>query len=478
MNIKLKVLSPLHIGCGEKYSTLDFFIDNRKMYCIEPDVFISHIGPEKTKRFVEWIEKCTQSFDCLENDIFQLKRFKDSISTEKTRALKRDLSKLKQKFTLSEFIATNNIGINIIINKSKYFVSVKKGIYNDSEINPFIKQMHRPYVPGTEIKGAVRTAILYGALMNNRSLIDDLKKRLEIFGKEHSSDIEKVRNNKRPDLKTKNRLVKAMEKTESALQENVFYYRPQNSRKSDPKFDVMKFLQISDSNTLDPDKVLAVSYVEPFNITNKFKPVYEFIDPDQTPEITISTFALEPETSLLKKLEKMHFSEDQKRIVSGLDSIFKACHLFSNDLLEEEIAFFQNHGKPLIAEKLKQIKTLNTEDAPVLRIGKDEGYNSLTVGLAVKKLAPELYENVLIHATKNKSYDSEHGGPLPKSRKIVHWNDEETTAGWVQLIKATEWRPDSTHVPPNQKTDDHQSPKTPVDFSQLQDRFKPARKNK
>ena len=109
----------------------------------------------------------------------------------------------------------------------------------------------------------------------------------------------------------------------------------------------------------------------------------------------------------------------------------------------------------------------------MLRIGKDEGYTNLTVKLTLKKLMPELYENVLIHTTKNKSYDSsitKDGFYFPKSRKIVHWEGQELTAGWVQLIPSLSDQP--TVKPSQEKTASTQSKSdSSVDFSSLADKY-------
>ena len=132
----------------------------------------------------------------------------------------------------------------------------------------------------------------------------------------------------------------------------------------------------------------------------------------------------------MQKLDKMAFTDRQKQIVSGMDVILDYCFRFSSDLLQEEIQYFNDYHKDNIAAHLEEIKSQNSKESPVIRIGKDEGFNSLTVGMAIKKMAPDLYKNVLIHATKGKSYES----GFPKSRKIIQWNGKELTAGWVQLL--------------------------------------------
>ncbi|MFH1581742.1 MAG: type III-A CRISPR-associated RAMP protein Csm5 [Pseudomonadota bacterium] len=471
MRYKLKVLSPLHIGCGDKYSGLNFIIHDRKMFCIDPDIFISEIGEHKVGRFVEWIESCTDAIDRIENQKRILKRKKDPAAKNEIRKLNDLLRHQIQNFTLKKFIKENKMNLGQITGQALYFTIVQKGVYNDTEINPFIKQMNHPYIPGTEIKGAIRTAVLYCSLLENKELFLWLKHKFEKFQKDKSREILDVANNKRPNSRIKKALAKDMAKIESEFQEKVLCSKPK-----DAKYDVMKYVQIGDSELLDAGKNLAISYVKPFNIFSKFSVFYEYIKPET--EISLSMLKLESAKSLKIKLDKMGFNDRQKNIVSGIDKIFNHCYRFSKDLIKEEISFFKAKGKQQIVDQLNGIALLNKHEAPVLRIGKDEGYNSLTVGLAVRNLDKNLYENVLIHATKNKSYDSGHGGPMPKSRKIVYWNGKEMTSGWVQLMpeKDSASQPTSEKQPVNHPRQG-QKPATPADLSMLGNKFKVVRKN-
>lgn len=201
--------------------------------------------------------------------------------------------------------------------------------------------------------------------------------------------------------------------------------------KNDAKYDLLKYLFISDSALVAPDHLLCVSYATLFNPPRSpiFRTYHEYCKPETVfkfEDISVENTAI--------KMNKLGFTTKQKNVVSNLETIFACCHDFSHDLLEEEITFYKTHGKNHIADHLSNIAMVNTADSPVLRIGKDQGFLSLTMGLLFKKKEPALYENVLIHATKSKSYDSNHGGLLPKTRKIVHYDGDELTSGWVKIM--------------------------------------------
>ncbi len=458
MNYKLKVLSPLHIGCGEEYNGLSYLMDPRKkppqISILNEDLIFGMFKDGQIKSFVTWLEN---------------ERFPNLF------------------YFFKNVLKDNNFSLqNQLRQKAIYTIPSYAGQEKLKNINSFIKQMQHPYIPGTEIKGAIRTAVLYCSLRDQRKLNEWLVNSIKDFGSKFNIEIDLVKNKKNLGEKNPNnereslgnikkKLEDEMSKITKELQERTL-----NTNAKDAKFDIMKYVQVGDSELLDAGKYLTVSYVKPFNISKEPSIFYEYIKPDT--EISLSTLTLESTKSLKGKLDHMGFDDNQKNIVSGMDQILKYCYRFSNDLLDEEISFFNNQdnikfkspeGKQRILNHLNEIKSLNKSESPVLRIGKDEGYNSLTVGLAVKKLDNDLYENVLIHATKNKSYDSEHGGPLPKSRKIVYWNGVETTAGWVKLIPEIDSASQqaSEKNPADQKVQAHQ-PAPPADLSMLASKFK------
>lgn len=438
MEYKIKTLSPVHIGCGEQLTGLNFILDGKKMYVLEPESIISLLGPEKGLKFAQWLEINSNEIAKLDAEHWEEKK-KDPRS-EKTKTAKRDLKNKKQSLNLRVFVDERKlVSLEQLKGKAVYLIAAQDGVYKDSEISPFVKQARMPYIPGTEIKGAIRTAILYCSLQTDKSLQSWLSEKLKGFQAQHAQSLALVANeknlgkpnpnNQRQKLsKLKEFLEKEMSRISDQFEENVLTCKP------DAKYDVMKFLQVGDSPLLRVED-LVVGKAEPFNMSNKFPIICEYLRPETL--IPLTSFKLETNNSRTKKLDRMGFTESHKKLMSGLNVIMSCCHYFYANLLQEEILYFKKHGKTSIVEHLQQIAKLNSPESPVLRIGKDEGYNSLTVGLAVKKLMPELYENVLIHATKNKSYDSQHGGPFPKSRKIVHWNGTEMTAGWVQLMPKT-----------------------------------------
>jgi len=445
MKCKLRILSPVHIGCGESYNSATFLLDKRKkpvlVSILDEHALFSVFNEMHLRKYICWIEK--ERFPNLFN--FLRKELND-----RNFFLQNQLQK-KALYTIQSFTGEEKL----------------------QDINVFIKQTSNPYIPGTEIKGAVRTAIIYCTFIEDQwirkwfaSAVDkmllettDNKKKKETY----LDYVNLVRNKTDPENWRKKELVKRMRKITSTLEDKIL-----NSKPNDAKYDLMKFLQISDSDLMDPDS-LAISYSKLFNPSKK--PVfYEYLIRNK--EVKINCFQTNANFIKKQQLDRMGFSERQKTLLSSLTKIFDCCYRFTDDLIQEEIEYFEEHHKMEIVKQLQHIASLNTPESPVLRIGKDEGYNSVTIGLALKKTLPELYDKVLIHATKGKSYDAEHGGPFPKSRKIVHWNGEELTAGWVQLIPVEDHNEQKTENIHDKSTSQKANIFIEPDLSELKIKYK------
>jgi len=463
--MKLIALSPIHIGCGEIYNGLSFIREMNKISVFETDRLLKTLGPKTALKSGEWI---SENVDIIEKLNEEKKKY---ANTKKQNEIKQRLQKQRRSFTLKSFLEKQGIPLTQIKDACIYTIACKARIYNDCEIYPFIKQINKPYIPGSEIKGAIRNALLYCYGCDHKEIQDFLKHAFQKMLDEtikidkktytYAEILKEVKNKQKPSYKLKNKLVKRVSNIEKELQQRVFYIKPK-----DAKYDIMKFLQIGDSVLLDPEEVLAVSYAEPFNISRRFRIFYEYLIPNT--EISLTEFKLETsigknEDVMSEKLGKMQCGKKQQGLIKDLNAILEACHRFSQDLIEEEIRFFEQHKQKGIISQLEEIASQNTPKNPVIRIGKDEGYLSITVGLGIKKLMPALYEDVLIHATKNKSYDSSHGGPLPKSRKLIAWEGREVTGGWMQLM-ADRQTAKSIQTTPSSKTN--------ADLLKLQKKFK------
>ncbi len=417
MNFKIKVLSPLHIGCGETYSGLNYIVDENRLFYFEPDKLFEFFG-NKVETYVKWLEEQSNKVSEFQEAVYKAK-------IQEKKEVRKKLNDIKRLFHLKKFCQNNQIDLKSLKQLSAYSLPLKERIYDSEDVNKFIAQYYSPYIPGTEIKGAIRTAVLYDIMKNNQKLYDWLRKEIQSFGEKFKNDIDRVANKKKTNKKFLNKEM-AKSKISERLEEKAFNL----DDKRDAKYDMLKYLVISDSNLKKPDETLAVAYATPFNTSRFFQTFYEYAKPGSIFEFKeIKSFENLDSNQRNQINEKLKFTEQQKTYFS-LNRILKCCYDFSSALLEHEIEFFESNKNYDVVSDLNMISNENRETIPVLRIGKDEGYLSLTIGLLIKEKDRELYRDVLIHTTKGTSYDSE----FPKSRKIVHYEGKEYTSGWVKFL--------------------------------------------
>lgn len=397
MILQIKTLSPLHIGNGEKYNGMSYFQDKRsspvKLYYLEFDAIKSVLSVPQLQNFVDWI------------------------TTERFPSLFKFLRKINDR---------NNAIANNLISRALYKIDLlfkedpQQRIFL-GDIEAFLKQNNKPYIPGTEIKGAIRTATAYCLLQKN-IYWERLNSELRNFTNRYNNELAQVSGQKgRRVNEIKKELVNKMGGLEDKLQGMLFRVKNNN----DAKYDFLKLLHIGDTELKNPNACLFVSNLKVEGINKGFPLFQELCKKDQI--FNCQGFKLDSNKTFLNNLG---FSDEQKWVISDTKNLFQCCHEFSNRLLKEEIDYFAKLNINKIVTKLKNIEQQNKPDSPVIRIGKNEGYLSLTMGLLVKDKDKNLYDKVLCHATKNTSYT----GNFPKTRKVVNLeNGDVDTCGWVKL---------------------------------------------
>ena len=122
---EITTITPLHIGDGSVIGKLDSVVDNGRIYFVDQDKFFQYI---ETNNLVD-----------------NYLRFVDNTSAQQ----------------LSIFLRNNKCDISDFINGICDGGHEYTGISNPKPINTFIRTAGRTYIPGSSLKGAVRTAIAY-----------------------------------------------------------------------------------------------------------------------------------------------------------------------------------------------------------------------------------------------------------------------------------------------------------------------------
>jgi len=126
--LKCEILTPLHIGDGSELQPYEYIITD-KFYKIPLEDFILDLPVEKQKVIT----------DLMEQDIVKLRQF-----------LKDNLDPLR----FGEYFVEVSNKL-----KSSYNTKIADEL-NQLLISPFIRTSNRPYIPGSSLKGAIRTAVV------------------------------------------------------------------------------------------------------------------------------------------------------------------------------------------------------------------------------------------------------------------------------------------------------------------------------
>lgn len=365
MKINLETLSPVHIGSGVQYqgnAEYIYFEHERVLTIIDESRVLDIIGPENIHIWVGYIE---------------------SRENQKT-----FLEYLRQR---SPNIKPEDIALRIIPLKGK-----KLPVFS----NTLREQIHsgtgKPYLPGSSLKGSIRTALFSSQLMNKYGETGVPREKLGTFSRDRRFDIK-----------------------DKVLQSEVFG--------KDPNSDSLRMLQVGDcyfsegTNATFAETLNEKGGNHHFEIKNEVRQLVEYIPSGRTAEFDISV--PEKQRDLIFKKEPGLLSRE---IVGKLEikTLFKLLHSHSVRLLENEIAFFEDADLPESADRLHDFLHEMLADAKkykenecLLRLGFGVGHRSMT-GDWVRFLVndDETFDEIATKTRRNPRYNHLR---LPKSRKMM-----------------------------------------------------------
>ncbi|WP_457634573.1 type III-A CRISPR-associated RAMP protein Csm5, partial [Persephonella sp.] len=305
----------------------------------------------------------------------------------------------------------------------------KKRNQNNTEYKPiweFIKENGKVYIPGTEIKGAIRTALFYKILKDKFTNDEKIK---DQFLKEYENclSIKDFKDDRDKKKQIKKKFSNFEQKWESIVFRAGFQKSfDKNFKFADAKKDILKILVISDTDLKFPNEVLTIVDVTAIGVSRNFEELHE---------------VLRVGTEFITDL-KVPFKDEFKKIFPetyvflGMKKIREACSELAVRILEEDIEYFKNSKELKSDEKAKILGKLEERKAfavkclenkfVILRLGKHQGFLSTTINLLVKELDPELYSRAYKYLVPN-------GYPeFPnKSRKLTIDNQ---LLGWCVLV--------------------------------------------
>ena len=400
MKYVLTTLSPVHIGSGEQISNWSYAVHNGKIkiYNFEKVVRALKDNPQRLMNLTAIIER---------------------------NPLTKNLGEILQSYKVN-INPEYEVELKGKVIKERWDREQRRNIKEYKHIWEFIKENGKVYIPGTEIKGAIRTSLFYKILKDKFNENEKIKNQFlnEYRNCLNVKDFRDERDRKKKIQKNFSHLEQRWESIVfRAGFEKVF---DKDFRFADAKKDILKILLISDSDLKNPNDVLNIKDITALGVSKHFEELHELLKSG-------SNFVIDLRVSFKEEYKEI-FPETYKYL--GMKKIREACSEFALSMIESDIEYFnrtkeiKEDEKSKILEKLEKRKNL-AKISPekryiILRIGKHQGFLSTTINLLVKEIAPELYSKAyeyLVHRGYSEFPN--------KSRKITI---DSELLGWCVLI--------------------------------------------
>jgi CRISPR-associated protein Csm5 len=393
--MELITFSPLHIGDGGELIPFEYIEEDNKVKIYPFDYFIDKLF-ETYKEPKDLLPKLIELKETAKN------------------GLKENLKDYFNKAKISIF--------------PKYEITTKVDILAGSNIKTFIKNLEGPYIPGSEIKGALRTVFLYGILKEDSQIKSQFINQLEKI----KLEIEKLVNiyDKEEKRKKKEKVLEDISKLIENLEIQIF-----RANQKDAQYDLFKAVIISDSSSISYNDL----YIDAIRVLNSSRDLRSYseilkgglrIKLDGFIDEKIALEGLNKLTIFNEKFKNQNIEKVTWQFLkeSAID--------FYSSLIEKEKNYVKNKIKDqeLKNSLLRQLEKLevyireakNSSKILIpLRIGQHQGYLSITIMQLVKEERPDLFDAIFKVSAPQVRHE------LNKTRKVVE--SESKFLGWCFL---------------------------------------------
>ncbi|WP_456420054.1 type III-A CRISPR-associated RAMP protein Csm5 [Thermovibrio sp.] len=389
--LTIKVLTPVHIGSGNNLHQIDLVLENGRFFRYDWDYLIDFL-----------IEKGLMA------------EFKEVLK-------KRELKTLTD---IKAFLETKGFELpeGAILYSAPISCSKK-------QIEEFIKLSGKVYLPGSELKGSLRRALLLYALEKDNKLFSSFKRVLE----------ERLINPKPTHRKP---LKKVLSEINTFLEDRVF--RPFGGSSYG---DLLKFISFSDSSFCEPEEVLEVKEVRLFKLPRvqesfELRRCSDLIEDRRSICSEVVRPGSEFTVSFLFRAEQFRkFREEGKRLFNNFGGYrsTKVLELFtfSGEETLKNLLKAWSKAEKLSVEVDKTLKSCLEEsgleltgEGHLIRLGKHEGFLFTTVMPALlRKGEEEFFAKVVNKLKLGKGRSS----IFPKTRKFLVDNSGKIPLGFCSV---------------------------------------------
>ena len=426
-NVRYRTLSPLHIGDGGILSNFEYIVHNGRAYFFEPKDLRKILPGKDFDQFINYT---------LSEDYPSLGSFLEKYGGKERLKAVSQMASYSRRYEVS---------------------GMPRRIWS------FIKSRNKPYIPGSEVKGAIRTALVREVILKTPSLREFLLEEIRKLGVDYKNLLllvkdknlrfnqwvtasefagiphkeikllfgnregEKIidradREGKYPNRRwIKDRFAMRLGSIEDKISNRTL----RTFKENDAKFDIMKFIFVSDAYS-DIDGTF-IGNVLVKNSSQRINEAHEIVPQDTS---FLGGIAVDKTERAKKFFSLLNVDEERKSLFENLSLVLNTCYNITKDLIEEEIRVFKELKINSVVNQLEAIARDNKKDSPVIRIGKHQGFLSLTLAPLIKNSDQNLYKNVYVHLTRNTSYSAQY----PKTKKLlVGLDKQELTLGWLKI---------------------------------------------
>ena len=411
ITISFETVTPIFIGSGAEIKPLSFVVDGQQVCLLDEGRFFAGLLEEARQLYLAWIDPLITQIEQLETRISQARRARNE---NERRQLQQELRRQEDRLSLEHFIKERMPGVppaRLVQRIGCVTYQVEAPLRLDRNgFRACLKDVqHRPYMPGTEIKGALRTALLSDmlAVPQNYQALRQAVAQFQPAVQGHRPNRGRVR--------------REIPKISRQVEKQLL-----RGSKDDAKFDLLRMVRLSDSRPLTPAD-LRLEQTKSVGTRRFTDTVLETMKQDVSGEFQLEV--VEDQPAWLQQLGlsgKAHWLTTTR--------LLQACYHRARLTLQVEQTYFDQQGERALALRAAQLLALNRPEQPLLRIGGGQGFLSITGDGWLEAQDPDLYEVIRKGVSLQRNWRTT-ANNFPKTRRVIRREGQFVEMlGWIRLI--------------------------------------------
>ena len=383
--VNVEVQTPVHVGSGETVNALSYLRVKDMLYVIDDNRWQRWLEAQNvTSRFLQWMDSVAQVMGTPQQRQMSLTRFlTDTLRRQDVEAVAKQVA--------------------------AYPLRMEECGEPDAVrgLKAHLRDARRcAYLPGSSLKGAIRTALVEDLLLEHDHLERYLQQPLQQRLRTAAGDRRRLRREVR----------EVWQQMEQALL---------RGGKQKANFDLLRFVMVSDSEPFAHEQV-SLRLVRSEGTGRPTQTWLEMVRPGASTRFTLTLLPDAP----LKPLGL----DDELGEYLLWETLFEVLYERAERRLQRELQYAYPAA---VKQELQRLQFLNRPDAPLLCVGWGQGYLGTTVMGLVRDDSPQEYARMVQNMREALPRRGQGVQPqnFPKTRRAVRQGNGQAvcTPGWVQL---------------------------------------------